>query len=167
MITVEDVEAAAGLESGGRARWETLRGVRRVMARNMARAHREVVPATVTEEAVLSQPLSAHNVTVALVRAMGAACVAEPALNAWYNDQRGARLVHERVDLGIAVDTEKGLFVPVLRDIRQERRRTSPPRSRRSNVIPLSVLSRKRTSRDRRSRCPTLGLRADATQPSW
>lgn len=117
VITVEDVEAAAGLESGGRARWETLRGVRRVMARSMARAHREVVPATVTEEAVLSQPLSAHNVTVALVRAMGAACVAEPALNAWYNDQRGARLVHERVDLGIAVNTEKGLFVPVLRDI--------------------------------------------------
>jgi pyruvate dehydrogenase E2 component (dihydrolipoamide acetyltransferase) len=117
VITVEDVETAAGAGGGGGEGWETLRGVRRVMARNMARAHLEVVPATVTEEAVLAQPPAANNVTVALIRAIGAACLAEPALNAWYDGRRGARLIHERVDLGIAVNTDEGLFVPVLRDI--------------------------------------------------
>jgi 2-oxoisovalerate dehydrogenase E2 component (dihydrolipoyl transacylase) len=118
VITVEDVETAAGAgQRGAREGWETLRGVRRAMARNMARAHAEVVPATVTEEAVLANQPAAHNVTVALIRAVGAACLAEPALNAWYDDKAGARRLHDRLDLGIAVNTEEGLFVPVLRDV--------------------------------------------------
>ena len=41
----------------------------------------------------------------------------EPALNVWYDAERGARQRHEAVHLGIAVDTKDGLFVPVLRDV--------------------------------------------------
>jgi pyruvate dehydrogenase E2 component (dihydrolipoamide acetyltransferase) len=49
-ITSTDVErAAAVLEAAGPL--EPLRGVRRAMARNMERAHAEVVPATVTDVA--------------------------------------------------------------------------------------------------------------------
>jgi 2-oxoisovalerate dehydrogenase E2 component (dihydrolipoyl transacylase) len=44
-------------------------------------------------------------------------CKAEPALNAWYNSGTGERRLIERVDLGIAVDTEGGLIVPVLRNV--------------------------------------------------
>ena len=38
-------------------------------------------------------------------------------MNAWYDAERGGRRLHAAVHLGIAVDTEDGLFVPVLRDV--------------------------------------------------
>jgi 2-oxoisovalerate dehydrogenase E2 component (dihydrolipoyl transacylase) len=56
-------------------------------------------------------------VTIRLVRAIVAGCRAEPSLNAWYDSQVGGRRLHETVDLGIAVDTVDGLFVPVLRNV--------------------------------------------------
>jgi 2-oxoisovalerate dehydrogenase E2 component (dihydrolipoyl transacylase) len=56
-------------------------------------------------------------VTIRLALAIAAACKAEPALNAWYDSATGERRLIERVDLGIAVDTEGGLIVPVLRNV--------------------------------------------------
>jgi 2-oxoisovalerate dehydrogenase E2 component (dihydrolipoyl transacylase) len=56
-------------------------------------------------------------VTMRLIRAIVAACRAEPALNAWYFSSDAGRQLHTRIDLGIAMDTEDGLFVPVLRDV--------------------------------------------------
>ena len=46
-VTEDDVRAAAG---GGEGRREPLRGVRRVIAEHMTRAHREVPPVTWVEE---------------------------------------------------------------------------------------------------------------------
>ena len=93
-----------------------LQGVRRAMARNMARAHAEVVPATVSDVAVVDHLTPDTDVTVRLIRAVAAGCAAEPALNAWFDRGAMARRLHDRVDLGIAVDTKDGLFAPVLRD---------------------------------------------------
>jgi pyruvate dehydrogenase E2 component (dihydrolipoamide acetyltransferase) len=115
----EDVERAAREAAGvaGAAEGvEPLRGVRLAMARNMARAHAQVAPATVMDEADVDAWPDATDVMVRLVRALGAAAAAEPALNAWYDAQAGARRLHARLDLGIAVQTADGLFVPVLRD---------------------------------------------------
>ena len=39
------------------------------------------------------------------------------ALNVWYDNQAQTRRILKKIDLGIAVHTEDGLFVPVLRDI--------------------------------------------------
>jgi pyruvate dehydrogenase E2 component (dihydrolipoamide acetyltransferase) len=115
-ILASDVErAAATLAKAGPL--EPLRGVRRAMALNMERAHAEVVPATVTEEADIHDWRPASDVTLRLVRAIVAACRAEPSLNAWYLGREKGRRVHETVDLGIAMDTPDGLFVPVLRDV--------------------------------------------------
>ncbi len=114
-IVVADVErAAAGASVPG---GEPLSGVRRAMAQNMARSGAEVVPATVTDEAdVESWPPDADP-TLRLIRAVVAGCAAAPALNAWYDSRAMARTLHERIDLGLAVDTAEGLFVPVLRDV--------------------------------------------------
>src|SRR5262245_710385 len=49
-ITEEDVRGAAGGPSTDEGRREPLRGVRRVIAEHMARAHREVPPVTWVEE---------------------------------------------------------------------------------------------------------------------
>ena len=57
------------------------------------------------------------DITLRLVRAIAAGCRAEPALNAWYLGRDAGRRLHEKVNLGIAMDTEDGLFVPVLRDV--------------------------------------------------
>lgn len=115
-ITRADVERAAkSLAEAGPP--EPLRGMRRAMAQRMTAAHASVVPTTVTDEADVGDWPKGEDVTVRLARAIGTACQAEPSLNAWYNAEAGERRLINRIDLGIAVDTEGGLIVPVLRNI--------------------------------------------------
>jgi len=116
VITAADVErAVAELAEAGPI--EPLRGVRRAMAVRMTHAHSEVVPATVSDDAEVEAWVGQGDITMRIVRAIAAACVAEPALNAWYDSTQQGRRLHQKIDLGIAVDTEDGLFVPVLRDV--------------------------------------------------
>ncbi|WHZ19706.1 MAG: hypothetical protein OJF55_001855 [Rhodanobacteraceae bacterium] len=95
---------------------EQLKGVRRNMARVMAQAHAEVVQTTIVDDADLHQWLGKQDITARTIRAIVAACKAEPALNAWFDGQNLTVTRHPHVDLGIAVDTPDGLFVPALRN---------------------------------------------------
>jgi 2-oxoisovalerate dehydrogenase E2 component (dihydrolipoyl transacylase) len=116
LITAGDVQAAARQAQdsfGG----EKLRGVRRSMALNMARAHAEVVPVSLFADADLHRWPEARDPLIPLAQAIAAACAVEPILNAWFDGRSLALRKHRQVDLGIAVDTADGLFVPVLRDI--------------------------------------------------
>jgi pyruvate dehydrogenase E2 component (dihydrolipoamide acetyltransferase) len=115
-ITRADVERAAkSLTDAGPA--EALRGMRRAMAQRMAAAHAEVVPASVSDEAVIGYWRVGEDATIRLVQAIAAACKTEPSLNAWYNAAAGERRLIARIDIGMAVDTEGGLIVPVLRNV--------------------------------------------------
>ena len=115
-ITRIDVERAArSLADAGPA--EPMKGMRRAMAQRMALAHAQVVPTTVTDEVDIDAWAKGADVTIRLVQAIAAACKAEPSLNAWYNAEAGARRLLRRVDLGIAIDLEGGLIVPVLRNV--------------------------------------------------
>ncbi|MSU89276.1 2-oxo acid dehydrogenase subunit E2 [Rhodobacteraceae bacterium 2CG4] len=118
-ITRADVEAAADAGGGGgtTAAWQPLRGVRRAMARNMSAARDSVATTAIFDEADITGWAEGADITIRLARAIAAGCAAEPALNAWFDDARMARHLHRTVDLGIAVDTADGLFVPVLRDV--------------------------------------------------
>ncbi|MGH8192118.1 MAG: dihydrolipoamide acetyltransferase family protein [Rhodanobacteraceae bacterium] len=95
---------------------EQLKGVRRNMARVMADAHSQVVQTTLVDDADLHQWLGKQDITARLVRAIVAACKAVPALNAWFDGTNLSVTRHPHVDLGIAVDTDDGLFVPALRN---------------------------------------------------
>ncbi len=95
---------------------EPLRGVRRNMARIMAEAHAQVVPTTLVDDADLHAWQGKQDVTWRLVRAIVVACRTVPALNAWFDGVAGTRTLHPHVDVGIAVDTPEGLFVPALRN---------------------------------------------------
>src|SRR5690606_34369759 len=95
---------------------EQLKGVRRNMARVMAEAHANVVPTTLVDDADLHAWVGKQDITARLIRAIVAACKAVPALNAWFDGQALSRTLHPHVDVGIAVDTEDGLFVPALRN---------------------------------------------------
>ena len=119
-ITTADVEAASGAgaaRAAGAAELEPLRGVRRAMAVNMARAGREVVRATVQDVADIGEWGPTEDPTMRLIRALGVACEAEPALNMTFHGPEVGRSANATVDLGVAVDTADGLFVPVLRDV--------------------------------------------------
>lgn len=116
LVTAADVQRVARL-LGEAGPLEPLRGTRRAMARNMSRAHAEVVPVTLCEEADVDAWLPGTDVTLRLIRAIVAGCRAEPALNAWYDSHAVGRRLLQPVHVAIAVDTPEGLFVPVMRDV--------------------------------------------------
>ena len=95
---------------------EQLKGVRRNMARVMADAHAKVVPTTLADDADIHAWLPGNDITVRLIRSIVRASKAVPALNAWFDGENLTRTLHPHVDIGIAVDTEDGLFVPALRN---------------------------------------------------
>ena len=95
---------------------EQLKGVRRNMARVMADAHAQVVPTTLVDDADLHAWIGKQDITARLIRAIVAACKTVPALNAWFDGKNLTRTLHPQVDIGIAVDTDDGLFVPALRN---------------------------------------------------
>ncbi|MDQ6646653.1 MAG: 2-oxo acid dehydrogenase subunit E2 [Pseudomonadota bacterium] len=95
---------------------EQLKGVRRNMARVMADAHAQVVPTTLVDDADLHAWIGKQDITARLIRSIVAACKAVPALNAWFDGKNLTRTLHPHVDIGIAVDTDDGLFVPALRN---------------------------------------------------
>ena len=101
---------ASGASTEGRR--EPLRGVRRVIAEHMARAHREVPPVTWVEECDFEDvPLERLLPTV--VKACAGALVEVPELNARFDGD--AILYLDRYDIGVAVQTDDGLLVPVVR----------------------------------------------------
>jgi pyruvate dehydrogenase E2 component (dihydrolipoamide acetyltransferase) len=95
---------------------EQLKGVRRNMARVMAAAHAAVVPTTLCDDADIHAWLPGSDITGRLVRSIVRACKTVPALNAWFDGENLTRTQHPHVDIGIAVDTDDGLFVPALRN---------------------------------------------------
>lgn len=96
---------------------EKLKGPRKAMSRAMSQARDEVMPTTVTDDAVLHAWTTPQDLTVRLIRALAAGVKAQPALNAWYDQGEVGRRVLEKIHLGVAVDTPEGLFVAVLQDI--------------------------------------------------
>jgi pyruvate/2-oxoglutarate dehydrogenase complex dihydrolipoamide acyltransferase (E2) component len=108
-ITEQDVRAAASPAEGRR---EPLRGVRRVIAEHMSRAHREVPAVTWVEECDFSNVDLKQLVATAL-KACAEALKEFPELNARLE---GEEIVYlDRYDLGVAVQTDEGLVVPVVR----------------------------------------------------
>jgi len=103
-----------GVQASGQP--EQLKGVRRNMARVMADAHAKVVPTTLCDDADLHAWIGKQDITARLIRSIVAACKAVPALNAWFDGEKLVRTLHPHVDIGIAVDTDDGLFVPALRN---------------------------------------------------
>jgi pyruvate/2-oxoglutarate dehydrogenase complex dihydrolipoamide acyltransferase (E2) component len=113
-IREQDVRAAASTREGERR--EPLRGVRREIARHLTTAHREVPPVTVVEECDftdLAQARGDRSYLPYLLQATVAGLKEVPDLNATL---AGEEIVFwERYDLGVAVQTDQGLLVPVLR----------------------------------------------------
>lgn len=140
-ITRDDVERAAmpqKAQGSEKPAGERLRGMRRTMAENMARAHAEVAAVTVMDDADIDAWIEAGALLPRLVRALIAGCRAEGALNAWFDGQ--SRQLLEQIHVGIAVDTSAGLLVPVLRDAQ-----SLPPAALKRKLEEIVVAARERS----------------------
>jgi pyruvate/2-oxoglutarate dehydrogenase complex dihydrolipoamide acyltransferase (E2) component len=108
-ITEQDVRGIASPREGRR---EPVRGVRRLIAEHMSRAHRDVPAVTWVEECDFTNVDLKHLVGTAL-KASAESLQEFPELNARLE---GDEIVYlDRYDLGVAVQTEQGLVVPVVR----------------------------------------------------
>ncbi|KTC75220.1 branched-chain alpha-keto acid dehydrogenase subunit E2 [Legionella birminghamensis] len=116
MITREDVERAAQPKEELPQGYEPLRGVRRAMLNSMVQSHQVVVPVSIFDEADIEAWHPGQDITARLIRAVADGVQREPSLNAWFNTEHAARRCFEEVHLGLAMDTEDGLFVPVIHD---------------------------------------------------
>lgn len=115
-VNATDVEKAAKLQqTHGQA--TPLRGVRRTMAKTMALSHAQVVPVTLMEDADIDDWIPGTDLTMRLVQAVTKACQTSPCLNAWFDGHNLSLRVLSEINIGIAVDAEDGLFVPVLNDV--------------------------------------------------
>ena len=97
---------------GAEGRREPVRGVRRQIAERLARSHREVAAVTFVEECDFTGIELQRLVPLAL-RATAQALREFPELNARLEDDEIVFL--DRYDIGVAVQTELGLVVPVVR----------------------------------------------------
>jgi len=111
---VRQAAASGGLSPGHgpEGRREPLRGVRRLVAEHMARAHREVPPVTWVEECDFGN-VDLKRLVPTVLKAVGESLQEFPELNARLDGD--AIVFLDRYDLGIAVQTEQGLVVPVVR----------------------------------------------------
>jgi 2-oxoisovalerate dehydrogenase E2 component (dihydrolipoyl transacylase) len=96
---------------------DRLRGARKAMAASMALSRDETAMCTIFDDADIESWNGRADVTVRIIRAIGAGVRAEPGLNAWFDPSVPARKIMHSVHLAIAVDTPEGLIVPVLRDV--------------------------------------------------
>jgi pyruvate dehydrogenase E2 component (dihydrolipoamide acetyltransferase) len=126
-LTRADVEAATAPPPA--VAGTPLSGIRRLTAMRLSESARATVPVTLTTEAdasrlvrlraEIAQDLAGADTPVPtytdlLARLTAVALTEHPALNASLVDDR--IVVHTAVHLGLAVDTARGLLVPVIRD---------------------------------------------------
>ena len=114
-VTEDDVRAAAGAgpePAPAEGRREPLRGVRRQIAEHLTRAHREIPAVTFVEECDFTG-VDLPLLLPLVLRATAHSLREYPELNARLE---GDEIVYlDRYDLGIAVQTDQGLVVPVVR----------------------------------------------------
>ncbi len=111
-ITEGDVRALAGGGSPSEGRRESVRGVRRQIVEHLTRAHREIPAVTFVEECDFTG-VDLTTLLPTVLRATAASLREFPELNARLE---GDEIVYlDRYDLGVAVQTDKGLVVPVVR----------------------------------------------------
>jgi pyruvate dehydrogenase E2 component (dihydrolipoamide acetyltransferase) len=111
-ITEADVRAVAGGAPSAEGRHEKIRGVRRQIVEHLSRAHREVPAVTYVEECDFTN-VDLKLLLPTVLRATAESLREFPELNARL--ERDEIVYLDRYDLGIAVQTDAGLVVPVIR----------------------------------------------------
>lgn len=96
---------------------ERLTGPRRTMAKAMSNSQANIAAATLMDDADINDWPTGTDTSARLCRAIAYACQQEPLLNAHFDGQTLSRQLHSSINLGIAVDSSDGLFVPVIESL--------------------------------------------------
>jgi 2-oxoisovalerate dehydrogenase E2 component (dihydrolipoyl transacylase) len=97
--------------------YTALHGVTRSMAINMALAHQQIVPVTIVDDADINHFGPNEDISVRIMRAIQSACENIPKLNAHFHGKSLSLKTIKEINLAVAVDTEAGLYAPVIKDI--------------------------------------------------
>lgn len=130
-ITLEDIKNAINLSTAKKndnigtitksdadsGEFVALKGSRRAMAKNMIRSNQEVTAITLFDDADIHHWTRKTDFTIRIIEAVVHACQSESALNAHFRTKDTAVYHFKQINLGIAVDTPKGLFVPVIKNV--------------------------------------------------
>lgn len=95
----------------------TLKGSRKVMAETMTKSHQLIPAATIFDDADISHWTDKEDITARIVRAISVACKQVEILNAWFDEETMAVQKHKTVNLGLAVNSSAGLYVPVIHNV--------------------------------------------------
>jgi pyruvate dehydrogenase E2 component (dihydrolipoamide acetyltransferase) len=122
-------QASGAIPASPPAQMPPMSGIRRITAARMAESAHTTAPVTLTTEAdatelaqlrsrisaeLAGSELRAPSYTDLLTRLVALALLEHPALNATLADD--AIIQHTAIHIGIAVDSDRGLMVPVVRD---------------------------------------------------
>jgi 2-oxoisovalerate dehydrogenase E2 component (dihydrolipoyl transacylase) len=113
------VKSRAPRPSPTPGRSEALRGPRRAMAQSMTLHRDEVALCTIFDDADIHEWVMKRDFTARILRATAAGCAKAPQLNGFYNPQSMSHQMESRVDIAMAVDTDDGLIVPVIRHVEE------------------------------------------------
>lgn len=123
-ITADEVKAAstgatstAPQKTAAPEGFDVLSPARRAMVLSMKKSQAEVVPVTLCDDADLQSWRTKQDTTLRLIRAIANACAQEPMLNATFHGASMSFKKNEAINIGMAVDTPNGLYVPVLKDV--------------------------------------------------
>ena len=111
--------------------YRQLSGIRKTIARHMVESKHNAAHMSVTEEAEISELVelrARHKQRFAdkgvrltylpfILKAIAAALKRHPSINAEMDLEHNRMIYYHRYNLGIAVDTDEGLMVPVIRDV--------------------------------------------------
>lgn len=86
-------------------------GSRLAMMKQLSTAHQQVALVTLFDEVLVKWPATTKPLP-RLIQALCAACALAPKLNAWFKNE--TLMLQSDVNLGLAVNTPQGLFVPVI-----------------------------------------------------
>ena len=122
-VTADDVRTAAGSMSGGeRDREEPISATRRAVADALTRAVREV-PQVTTFRTLDATALQSFREEIGgsplpvVLKAFAETCRHHTMLNASYRAAEGVIRVHGRCHVGVAMQSPRGLVLPVVRDV--------------------------------------------------
>lgn len=133
-ITTAGAASAAAAEtapSGPRVKFETLTMIRKTIAKNMIRSKQSAAHMTIMEEAEVSELVklrSAHKAGYEqrglklsylpfILKAVAQGLKEFPSLNSEMDLENDRMIYKQYYNIGIAVDTDDGLVVPVIRDV--------------------------------------------------
>lgn len=96
--------------------YKKLTGARKSMFKAMTAAN-EVSRVTIFDDVRVIGWIPGTNFMLKLIQAIEFACKVEPIMNSWFDSSNMAIKTMSNIDVGIAIDTKDGLFVPVIRNV--------------------------------------------------